>query len=496
MAAVPNALVVSWTDTKIRARCPYCLETHGHGFPLGPSRQRQSDCQNMIGGEYRLVFPQDNDPTAVGYGWEFDRTHSLFVTMNMAGRLIELNERPPYRSILPFFAHLHKPPELDEWWDEENEDEGLANVAKRLHLNDESSSKRPFPQRTWEALPEDPFESSNYRHLVYISACVQRNIKELHQLFEKYSDDDFVSQLNDDGDNGVLLAATEDNGVATVKWLQRRGAAMDQANHYGRTPLMEAALWGRLETVQYLTAHVQARDANGMNALELALNSSRNKGERVWRAGSVYREPVDADNQRARVESHLKRLSNNVLVHSSEAEDPSRRGLSFFQRTADGNLALYRPQTILLVPDGQPYKAFAELDRGPNYPLVTAMSGYTFPGWPNVLDNSLWANRADKLRRYLGLPSDIRAASHVEPQLLTYLVFQHTLVRFTDENEEFDPEDLQSLLDDLLPLNPDPIITVSKEDFCTSCQQFYATFTRTFPYLGVRFRFVGENLIQ
>jgi hypothetical protein len=76
---------------------------------------------------------------------------------------------------------------------------------------------------------------------------------------------------------------------------------------------MEAALWGRLETVQYLTAqgvHVPARDANGMNALELALNSSRNKGERISRAGSVYRELADADDQRARVESHLRRLSN------------------------------------------------------------------------------------------------------------------------------------------------------------------------------------------
>jgi hypothetical protein len=131
----------------------------------------------MIGGEYRLVFPQDDDPTATGYGWEFDRTHCLFVTMNMAGRLIDLNERLPYRSILPVFAHLHESPELDEWSEEENEDEGLASVAERLHLNDESSNSRPLPQRTCEALPEDPFESSNYRHLVYIAACVERNIR-------------------------------------------------------------------------------------------------------------------------------------------------------------------------------------------------------------------------------------------------------------------------------------------------------------------------------
>jgi hypothetical protein len=93
-----------------------------------------------------------------------------------------------------------------------------------------------------------------------------------------------------------------------------------------------------------------------------------------------------------------------------------------------------------------------------------------------------YGHRADKLRRYLGLLSDIHAASHFEPRLLTYLVFQHTLVSFTDEDEEFDPGDLHSFLDELLPLNSAPIVTVSKEYFCTSCQHFYATFRRTFLF--------------
>src|SRR5258708_21063198 len=114
MAALPNALVVSWNSTRIQARCPYCLETHEHGFPLEPDNHRRSDCQNMIGGEYQLVFPHNDNPAAVGYGWEFDRIHSVFVTVNLAGRLVELNERPPYRSLLPLFTHLHEQREPDE----------------------------------------------------------------------------------------------------------------------------------------------------------------------------------------------------------------------------------------------------------------------------------------------------------------------------------------------------------------------------------------------
>ncbi|KAH0837418.1 hypothetical protein FOPE_05186 [Fonsecaea pedrosoi] len=251
----------------------------------------------MNGGVYRLVFPQDEDPTATDYGWEFDRTHSVFATVNLGGRLMELNESPPYRSILPSFAHLHERSELD------SDDESLTDAAERLHIHEESSNAQPPPRRRPEALPEDPYESPEFRHIAYISACVRRDIGELHRLFEDYPDDDFVSQVDEDGDNGVLLAATEENGILTVKWLQDRGAAIDQSNHFGRTPLMEACLWGRLETVQYLTAqgvHIQERDANGMNALDLALATLRNKGERRSRAGRVYREGNDADYQRAR----------------------------------------------------------------------------------------------------------------------------------------------------------------------------------------------------
>ena len=49
------------------------------------------------------------------------------------------------------------------------------------------------------------------------------------------------------------------------------------------------------------------------------------------------------------------------------------------------------------------------------------MSGFTYSAWPNVLDNKLWANRANDLREYLVLSRDTRLTSHVEPQLLTYV---------------------------------------------------------------------------
>ena len=58
-----------------------------------------------------------------------------------------------------------------------------------------------------------------------------------------------MNSVDDEGNNGILLAGTEDAGLDTVKWLELKGACIGQRNFYGKTALMEAALWGRLKSV-------------------------------------------------------------------------------------------------------------------------------------------------------------------------------------------------------------------------------------------------------
>ena len=45
-------------------------------------------------------------------------------------------------------------------------------------------------------------------------------MKQLKALFCKYPGDLFANAVDDEGNNGILLAAAEDAGLNTVKWLE------------------------------------------------------------------------------------------------------------------------------------------------------------------------------------------------------------------------------------------------------------------------------------
>ncbi|CAE7236447.1 ankrd29 [Symbiodinium sp. CCMP2592] len=73
----------------------------------------------------------------------------------------------------------------------------------------------------------------------------------------------------------ALFRAVEnkDSSAAMVKALLRAGAAVDVANFAGRTPLMQAAEWARVEAVEALLGHgslPELRSRSGQNALDCA----------------------------------------------------------------------------------------------------------------------------------------------------------------------------------------------------------------------------------
>jgi hypothetical protein len=257
---------------------------------------------------------------------------------------------------------------------------------------------------------------------------------------------------------------------------------------------MEAALWGRLETVRYLAQQkidLVARDGNGMRAVDLAADTVRNVKERTFRLRrTTYREAPDAGRRRRQIEELLRRLT---LPTSHRATSTSRKqGSAFFNRKNDGTIEVYRPQEVFQPPskrDGrlQTQKAFATLDRGPEYPPINAMSGYSHPGWPNVLDNNVWTDKAELLRESLGLPEDKSAASHVEPQLLAYLLDRHSLRLLPNSTER------RELLEVMPTYHLRPVITVSKSAFCRSCREMIGLFKQQFPELSVALHCVGDS---
>ena len=198
---------------------------------------------------------------------------------------------------------------------------------------------------------------------------------------------------------------------------------------------------------------------------------------------------------------------NGLSIETTAAQVP--HGPAFFHRMPTGKVAVYRLETsarprkptgecavyrlqTLLEPPAGPKglrKAFATLDRGSNYPCIMAMSGYSHAGWPEVLDNVVWTHKAENLRACLGLPKDKSAASHVEPQLLAYLLDHHSLHRTRNKRIR------QDLTGAMPAYDLQPIITVSKRHLRRDCDEFFELFKIRFPrFNNVGFRCVGESI--
>lgn len=504
---IPAALVVSWNAGTFRARCPYCLRTHGHGFAPETARHeqgsRRSDCHDP-GGDYRVQFHDQSLPGNLEYGWEFDRRYPSFVTTNSQGRLYDPTPSQPFRSLLPHLTNLPiQSLEEDETNDREDgeayDSRRLAAQLDALALNTADRETQPpgapvGPEvdEIWEGL----MATTDHRRKLYIGACTNRDLPELRRLMSAYPEDDFPSLTDDTGGNGILFAATEENALETMQFLLDHGAEPDLPDHYGRTPLMEAALWGRHDAVLLLTntrrVDLHAQDANGLSALDLSLPTERNQGERSERAGSVYREPIGAHVTRQRIEHHLRNLTS-----SNQRSGQNRTLDSFFQRRANGTISVYRPVLEMAVPIRGLTKAFAELNRGGAYPLVQAMSGCSHPGWTNVLDNEIWTERASQLRSLLGMGTNQSFASHVEPQLLAYILYYHSLLDIEGSSEwslDLDWGEPERMREVAPEYTLNPVITVNKNGFCPECQIMKDLMSARFPWLNVRFRCVGDQI--
>ncbi|KIW90341.1 uncharacterized protein Z519_08985 [Cladophialophora bantiana CBS 173.52] len=165
----------------------------------------------------------------------------------------------------------------------------------------------------------------------------------------------------------------------------------------GRSPLMEAALWGRYENVKHLLdfgADKNLEDGEGFTAMQLAEPSTRNGGERYRRWGreiQVYKEITYVANQ-------VRRMIVHLLSDATE-DVPSVPKSNYDHHVFCQKETVIRLSALVAayqVPNE--WKTISRLERGHPYFSVSAMSGWSdAPQVPEPqLDVRSHENRKDR----------------------------------------------------------------------------------------------------
>jgi len=229
---------------------------------------------------------------------------------------------------------------------------------------------------------------------------------------------------------------------------------------------MEAALWARLETVQFLIergASIYVEDANGHRAADFAADFERNEEERISRANDIVMVRPDANRKRRQILACLTR-HDTIGRCSHNGTKPSQIHQGYFGKISPNLLWYYRADTSYEIGPGEEIKTFARLDRGARYPVISAMSGSRI------------------------------CASHVEKQLIAYYMDRHWI--FDEDDCSFASIESSQVtsLRDVFPSPPPTLITVNKLRMCSDCSAFYDQFCDYFKNVNVRIICVGEQV--
>ncbi|KAL8657130.1 MAG: hypothetical protein Q9226_002226 [Calogaya cf. arnoldii] len=359
---------------------------------------------------------------------------------------------------------------VDETSEDDDSDEGssLTEQLKQLSVGaQQRRSLAPAESRLSGNNTEDLMRDQKHRLSVYLSKCATNDRAGIRALMTKY-DDDFLAASDQTGNNGIALTAANGH-LELLQWLREQGCNIDGRNHGDQTPLMIASQRAQPRVVEYLLenrADAALRDSNGRSALDLVLQDPCIKVEK--RHLSYYREPQEADLCRLHIAFRLRSIPETITPLKQDS-DPERQEntLGFFldARTSlqSGTVEYYELVQRYSIPNAN--KAIGRLHRGPLFPVISAMSGYSQSEWEptTILDNAKWTAEVMELGRKLKIPVAQTYASHVEKQLLAYYVSKHILL---------DDEHLG--LHDGKPRDP-PVratIVVSKDEVCLDCQIF------------------------
>lgn len=263
-----------------------------------------------------------------------------------------------------------------------------------------------------------------------------------------------LRDYEDDNGNTVLclVAGRTDNPQMLSTLLRELPTLKGVWDRRGRTPLMEAALWGRVGNVQVLLANgvtQDLKDRRGRSAIDLAIPNRRNARERyLRRKGSTISDPIhshsilfgDDSYETDEARKAIMRLLSpapapyQFLSEASRLEqiEPSAHA---FHKTGDPlNYIFLGPNVDL--PVTYEFKTVGTLITGGPFGNVHAMSGWSDSRNTRYINGRRWTDDVlhictlighqlvPDVDRDRGVPGQYHA-SHAEKQLIAFLIDFH-----------------------------------------------------------------------
>lgn len=180
-----------------------------------------------------------------------------------------------------------------------------------------------------------------------------------------------------------------------VRLLYKNGADVNSINDRGRTPLMEASLWGRSDVVKFLIDHnalKDMKDRRGRRAVDLAEDSKCNKRERA--------KLLSIDDGRQLQRQIITGLLADGPTHQNGPQATgSITASSIFRKNTnltESTISLLAPVVQIRVQSLR--KTMALLFRGDVFPMVSAVSGWTSTDANSeILNNEYWTNQVSRI---------------------------------------------------------------------------------------------------